>query len=399
MTGRSYLLTDIVINIGRPLACVVSQRGRPSGSTEGRQDIVGATGTGQQTAVGETQEGGERSKRDVQRGMATRKSKMVVALSNDKKNDRTKKKRNAFEVLTNKSDMLDQPSKKKSTATTTETTDAGVGRAFGAIRSRQNAGGRAETISQAQSKLRRKAKVKSALPDMCVPRPIATGALCSLKELSSAVDDILLHRPPDGVADIDAGVDHFRCPEYAWDMIDYLLRLDEKYTLQNGIVFSGEVVNSSVRAVLVDWLIQVQDHLQTHQETLHLCISLLDDFLGRQKVSLNRVQLLGISCLFIACKFEERFAPSVSKLIHLTDDTYTYDQVIKMEIVVLRVLNFRLSRPTPTIFLDRFLASHEHSKKVSSAAHHTPVMYSSDTRIPVSVTKTVLFKLERKGVT
>ena len=47
--------------------------------------------------------------------------------------------------------------------------------------------------------------------------------ICSLKELSSAVDDILLHRPPEGVADIDAGVDQFRCPEYAWDMIRYLM--------------------------------------------------------------------------------------------------------------------------------------------------------------------------------
>ena len=90
MTGRSYLLTD-VNNIGKPLVCVFSQWGRPSGSTEGRQDTVGATRTGQQTAVGETRKGGERSKRDVQRGMATRKSKLVVALSNDKKNDRTKK--------------------------------------------------------------------------------------------------------------------------------------------------------------------------------------------------------------------------------------------------------------------------------------------------------------------
>jgi len=54
-------------------------------------------------------------------------------------------------------------------------------------------------------------------------RNIFPDALCSLKELSSAVDDILLHRPPDGVTDIDANVNHFLCPEYAWDMIDYLL--------------------------------------------------------------------------------------------------------------------------------------------------------------------------------
>ena len=63
------------------------------------------------------------------------------------------------------------------------------------------------------------------------------------------------------------------------------------------------------------------------------------------------------------------FRAQINKLIRLTDDTYTYDQVIKMELVVLRVLNFRLARPTPTVFLDRVLASHEHNKKVRVWRH------------------------------
>lgn len=66
----------------------------------------------------------------------------------------------------------------------------------------------------------------------------------------------------------------------------------------------------------------------------------------------------------LPCLFTHRV--QVSKLIRLTDNAYTYEQVIKMELVVLRVLNFRLSRPTPIVFLDRFLASHKHNDRVSA---------------------------------
>ena len=45
----------------------------------------------------------------------------------------------------------------------------------------------------------------------------------------------------------------------------------------------------------------------------------------------------------------------VDKLIHLTDNTYTYDEVIAMELKLLRVLDFDVHPPVATDFLDRFL--------------------------------------------
>ena len=56
----------------------------------------------------------------------------------------------------------------------------------------------------------------------------------------------------------------------------------------------------------------VQHHLDLLQETLHLCVAMVDLFIVRKKVSLVKLQLLGITCILIASKYEERFSPSVS---------------------------------------------------------------------------------------
>ena len=45
----------------------------------------------------------------------------------------------------------------------------------------------------------------------------------------------------------------------------------------------------------------------------------------------------------------------IEKLIKLTDNTYEYDDVITMELVVLRVLNYNVCLSLSFDFLDRFL--------------------------------------------
>ena len=55
-----------------------------------------------------------------------------------------------------------------------------------------------------------------------------------------------------------------------------------------------------------------QNYLGMQSESIHLAITLLDQYLSRRKVSLQKLQLLGITCLLVAAKFNERFPPTVS---------------------------------------------------------------------------------------
>jgi cyclin B len=51
----------------------------------------------------------------------------------------------------------------------------------------------------------------------------------------------------------------------------------------------------------------------------------------RRIVIRSRLQLLGVSALFIACKYQEIYPPVLSDLVHMTQNAYTNDQVLEME--------------------------------------------------------------------
>ena len=64
-------------------------------------------------------------------------------------------------------------------------------------------------------------------------------------------------------------------------------------------------VNARHRTILVDWLVDAHRVFRLLPETLYLCINLLDRYLSRVEVDRSSLQLVGISCLLIATKYEE----------------------------------------------------------------------------------------------
>lgn len=67
-----------------------------------------------------------------------------------------------------------------------------------------------------------------------------------------------------------------------------------------------------MRALLVDWMVEVQESFELNHETLYLAVKLVDLFLTRSSktqpekdhLSKEELQLLGASALFIASKFD-----------------------------------------------------------------------------------------------
>ena len=64
-------------------------------------------------------------------------------------------------------------------------------------------------------------------------------------------------------------------------------------------------VTPQMRAILIDWLVEVAQEYHLSAETLHLCVYYTDRFLSRTPVQRSRLQLVGITCMLLACKFEE----------------------------------------------------------------------------------------------
>ena len=53
-------------------------------------------------------------------------------------------------------------------------------------------------------------------------------------------------------------------------------------------------------------------------------------------------------------KYEEIYPPDVTEFVYITDDTYTKKQVLRMEQLVLGVLEFNVTVPTAFFFANHF---------------------------------------------
>eukprot|EP00960_Hanusia_phi_P011138 326459-Hanusia_phi.AAC.2 len=113
-------------------------------------------------------------------------------------------------------------------------------------------------------------------------------------------------------------------------------------------------INEKMRAILIDWLVEVHLKYKLRHETLFLTVNILDRFLAVQKVNRQRLQLVGVASLMIAAKYEEIYPPEIRDYIYICDNAYSREQVIQMEQTILAKLNFRLTVPTPRSFLKRF---------------------------------------------
>lgn len=66
-----------------------------------------------------------------------------------------------------------------------------------------------------------------------------------------------------------------------------------------------------MRGILVDWLVDVSSEYKVHTETLFLTVAYIDRFLSVQPCSRKKLQLLGVTCMLVAAKHEEIYAPLV----------------------------------------------------------------------------------------
>lgn len=113
-------------------------------------------------------------------------------------------------------------------------------------------------------------------------------------------------------------------------------------------------INEKMRAILIDWLVDVNVKFKLVPETLFLTINLIDRYLSKAKVSRNKLQLVGVSSLLIATKYEEIYPPSLKEFVAICDRAYTSNEILEMEAQILCSLDFELTHSSSLRFLDRF---------------------------------------------
>lgn len=159
------------------------------------------------------------------------------------------------------------------------------------------------------------------------------------------------------VEDIDAddGENLILVSEYVNDIYDYLYKLEDQQPVYPDHLANQQEVSYKMRAVLMDWINEV--HLQFHlaPETFHMAVAIIDRYLQVAKNTKRKyLQLVGVTALFIATKYEELFPPAIGDFVFITDDTYTGREIRQMELQMLKSIDYNLSRPLPIHFLRRF---------------------------------------------
>jgi len=113
-------------------------------------------------------------------------------------------------------------------------------------------------------------------------------------------------------------------------------------------------VNEKMRAILIDWLVEVHLKFKLMVETLYLTVNLIDRFLEKEQITRNKLQLVGVTAMFIASKYEEIYAPECRDFVYISDKAYTREQILSMEGLMLSKLSFQLTTPNAFVFLKRF---------------------------------------------
>ncbi|XP_073511155.1 G2/mitotic-specific cyclin-B1 [Phyllobates terribilis] len=181
------------------------------------------------------------------------------------------------------------------------------------------------------------------------PSPVETPGASPMEEQSQAFSDALLE-----IKDVDEedSDNPMLCSDYVKDIYCYLMDLEAKQPIKMNYL-QGQEINGNMRAILVDWLVQVHIRFKLLQETMFMTVSLLDRFLQENRVAKNLLQLAGVTALFVACKYEEIYCPAIGDFSFVTDNTYTKAQIRNMEMQILRALKFDIGRPLPLHFLRR----------------------------------------------
>ncbi|KAF5792268.1 putative cyclin domain-containing protein [Helianthus annuus] len=146
------------------------------------------------------------------------------------------------------------------------------------------------------------------------------------------------------------------CEAYVSDIYEYLHNMEReahRRPIADYIEKVQKDVGINMRGVLIDWLVEVAEEYKLLSHTLYLTVSYIDRFLSVNVLNRKRLQLLGVSSMLIAAKYEEISPPHTEDFCYITDNTYTKQEVVKMEADVLKALKFEMGNPTVKSFLRR----------------------------------------------
>ena len=128
--------------------------------------------------------------------------------------------------------------------------------------------------------------------------------------------------PADDIDERDSD-DPLCATSYVQDMYEHFRSKEMSTSVRPLYMEEQQYINERMRSILVDWLVEVHLKFKLVPETLYLTVNIIDRYLARTEVSRPKLQLVGVTALLIASKYEEIYPPELRDLVYICDRAYS----------------------------------------------------------------------------
>ncbi|XP_022092193.1 G1/S-specific cyclin-E-like [Acanthaster planci] len=156
-----------------------------------------------------------------------------------------------------------------------------------------------------------------------------------------------------------------------------MLEKESNYIHNTRVLDRHPSLEPRMRAILLDWLIEVCEVYRLHRETFYLAADFVDRYLSKtSNIPKTKLQLIGITALFIAAKLEEIYPPKLAEFAYVTDGASTEPEILDQELVMLKTLKWGLSPVTVNTWLNIYLQLSRRSHTTRSSHNFLLPEYS-----------------------
>ncbi|XP_074590862.1 cyclin-D1-1-like [Curcuma longa] len=147
------------------------------------------------------------------------------------------------------------------------------------------------------------------------------------------------------------------CEDDAGELADSLAVFVDGEPEVDSTRFPADSVDHSARRATVEWILKVRAYYRFSPLTAYLAVIYLNRFLSFHRLQQNgwALQLLSVACLSLAVKMEETLVPTLLDLqVEGAKFIFEPRTVLRMELLVLAALDWRLRAVTPFTFINFF---------------------------------------------
>lgn len=152
--------------------------------------------------------------------------------------------------------------------------------------------------------------------------------------------------------------------EYVQEMYSHFRNKELVTSVRPVFMENQRHINERMRSILVDWLVEVHLKFKLVPETLYLTVNVIDRFLEKSEVSRPKLQLVGVTALLIASKYEEIYPPELRDLVYICDHAYRKEEILEMEEKILKTLEYQITIPSAHAFLVRYLKAAHADRRI-----------------------------------